>query len=423
MNSMKSSFMRWTLLSLFIAFRLSRGCKHGRMLSMISIISTIGIALGVAVLITGFSAMNGFERELKNRILARVPHGEIEAVNQPLQNWKAIVQRVEKVPGILAAAPYIHFTGLIDNGIQLRVVHLKGVSHKQENKLNTLPQCIQEDSWVHFTAGNQQIILGQGIAEALGITRGTYVTMIISNTYHDLKLLYPKRIRLHVTGILECHGALDHDLAVIPIEDAQQYLDLGTGVTGIAIKVKEVFSAHKLVHDAGKISKSYVFIRSWMNTYGYIYHDIQMIRSIMYLAIMLVIGVACFNIVATLVMVVKEKSRNIAILRTLGAKDTLIRTIFIWYGLLTGLVGALFGVVIGVAISLQLTAIIKVVEKLIGYSFLPSNIYFIDFLPSEVHVLDVIIVLTTAILFSLLASWYPARRATHIDPARILSGE
>ncbi|VTN08150.1 Lipoprotein-releasing system transmembrane protein lolE [Raoultella terrigena] len=210
---------------------------------------------------------------------------------------------------------------------------------------------------------------------------------------------------------------------MIPMPDAQQYLDMGSSVTGIAIKVTDVFHANTLVRDAGEVTNSYVYIKSWIGTYGYMYRDIQMIRAIMYLAMVLVIGVACFNIVSTLVMAVKDKSSDIAVLRTLGAKDGLIRAIFVWYGLLAGSVGSLIGVAIGVVCALKLTSIINGLESLIGHKFLSGDIYFIDFLPSELHWLDVIYVLVTALLLSLLASWYPARRASRIDPARVLSGQ
>lgn len=410
-------------LSFLTALRFSRGRKRGGMVSLISVISTIGIALGVAVLIVGLSAMNGFERELKNRILAVVPHGEIEPVKQPFKDWPSILQRVEKVPGILAAAPYINFTGLMENGAQLRAVGVKGVDPQQENQLSALPKYVQGDAWANFKSGEQQVILGKGVADALGVKQGSYVTVMIPNSDPQMKLLQPKRIRLHVTGILQLSGQLDHSLAMVPLADAQQYLDMGDSVTGIAIKVNDVFAANKLVRDAGEVTNSYVYIKSWIGTYGYMYRDIQMIRAIMYLAMVLVIGVACFNIVSTLVMAVKDKSGDIAVLRTLGAKDGFIRAIFIWYGLLTGLVGSLSGVVVGVIASLQLTNIIKGLEKLMGHSFLSGDIYFIDFLPSELHWLDVVIVLVTALVLSLLASWYPARRASRIDPARVLSGQ
>ncbi|MEW7311391.1 lipoprotein-releasing ABC transporter permease subunit LolE [Buttiauxella gaviniae] len=410
-------------LSLLIGLRFSRGRRRSGMVSLISIISTLGIALGVAVLIVGLSAMNGFERELNNRILAVVPHGEIEPVNQPFHDWSGVLQRVEKVKGIAAAAPYINFTGLVESGPNLRAIQVKGVDPAQEVRLSALPQYVQNNAWQNFKAGQQQIIIGKGVADALKVKQGDWISIMIPNSSADHKLLQPKRVRLQVEGILALSGQLDHSFAMVPMADAQGYLDMGDSVTGIAIKVNDVFNANQLVRDAGEVTNAYVYIKSWIGTYGYMYRDIQMIRAIMYLAMVLVIGVACFNIVSTLVMAVKDKSSDIAVLRTLGAKDGLIRAIFVWYGLLAGLLGSVSGVVVGVIASWQLTNIIRGIEKLIGHQFLSGDIYFIDFLPSELHWLDVFYVLITALLLSLLASWYPARRASNIDPARVLSGQ
>lgn len=411
-------------LSLLIGLRFSRGRKRSGMVSLISIISTIGIALGVAVLIIGLSAMNGFERELNNRILAVVPHGEIEPLQQPFNDWPQIERRIEKVKGIVAAAPYITFTGLIESGVNLRAVQVRGVDPVQEKRLSALPDFVRGDAWSNFSAGKQQIIIGQGVADALHVKEDSWITIMIPNADQGRnKLSSPKRIRLQVAGILRLSGQLDHSFAMIPMSDAQNYLDMGNSVTGIAIKVADVFNARQRVHDAGMAADTYVRIKNWTTTYGYMYRDIQMIRAIMYLAMVLVIGVACFNIVSTLVMAVKDKSGDIAVLRTLGAKDGLIRAIFVWYGLLAGLLGSVCGVVLGTVISLELTPIMQIIERLAGHHFLSGDIYFIDFLPSELHWLDVIYVLATALILSLLASWYPARRASNIDPARVLSGQ
>lgn len=410
-------------LSLLIGLRFSRGRRRSGMVSLISVISTLGIALGVAVLIVGLSAMNGFERELKNRVLAVVPHGDIKPVNQPFTNWQDVLPKIEKVKGIVAAAPYISFTGLVESGANLRAIEVKGVDPAQEERLSALPQYVQNHAWANFKAGRQQIIMGKGVADALKVKQGDWVSIMIPNNDGGTKLMQPKRVRLQVAGILALSGQLDHSLAMVPMQDAQGYLDMGNSVTGISIKVDDVFNAVKLVHDAGMATNSYVYISSWIGTYGYMYRDIQMIRAIMYLAMVLVIGVACFNIVSTLVMAVKDKSGDIAVLRTLGAKDGLIRAIFVWYGLLAGLLGSVSGVIVGVLASWQLTNIINFIEKLIGHNFLSGDIYFIDFLPSELHWLDVVYVLVTALLLSLLASWYPARRASNIDPARVLSGQ
>lgn len=282
---------------------------------------------------------------------------------------------------------------------------------------------MQGHAWQNFAPGKQQIILGQGVAGSLKLKQGDWLTVMIPNSDAGHKLLQPKRVRLQVAGVLKLSGMLDHSLALVPLDDAQQLLGMGENVTGIAIKTNNPFDAAAVVRQAGEVTRSYVYIRSWISTYGYMYRDIQMIRTIMYLAMVLVIGVACFNIVSTLVMAVKDKSGDIAVLRTLGAKDGLIRAIFVWYGLLAGLLGSVSGVMVGVLAAVNLTPIMHAIEAVTGYQFLSGDIYFIDFLPSELHWRDVAAVLVTSLVLSLIASWYPARRASRIDPARVLSGQ
>ncbi|CAK8738994.1 Lipoprotein-releasing system transmembrane protein LolE [Sodalis praecaptivus] len=239
-------------LSLNIALRFSRGRRRGGMVSLISVISTIGIALGVAVLIIGLSAMNGFERELNNRILAVVPHGEIEPVNPPFADWPAVLKRIEQVPGILAAAPYLNFTGLVERDDKLQAIQVKGVDPALELRLSALPRYVKGDAWSHFQAGHQQIIVGKGVTDTLKVKSGDWLTAMIPNSDPQMKLLQPKRIRLQVSGILALNGQLDHSFAMVPLADAQNYLQRGEDVGGIAIKVSDVFNANKLVRDAGR---------------------------------------------------------------------------------------------------------------------------------------------------------------------------
>lgn len=393
------------------------------MVSLVSIVSTLGIVLGVAVLIIGLSAMNGFERELNNRVLSVVPHGQIYAVEAPYQDWEFAQNVIRKTPGVQAVSPYVNFTGLLERGANLKAIQIMGVSHETESQVSALPEFILNDAWQHFEAGKQSIILGQGVANSLNVKVGDWVTIMIPNTDDSMKIQQPRRIRVQVTGIFRLSGLLDHQLALVPLADAQEYLGYGNGISGFEIKAKDPFEADKVVYDAGLKTMHHVVVKSWIGDYGYMYNDIQVVRSVMYLAMILVIGVACFNIVSTLVMAVKDKSSDIAVLRTLGAKDRQIRAIFLWYGLIGGLIGSLIGVVLGVLVSLNLTTLIKGLEVIVGHPILSGDVYFIDFLPSELHVMDVVYVLFTTVILSLLASWYPARRASKLDPARILSGQ
>lgn len=410
-------------LTLLAALRFSRGRRRTGMVSLVSIVSTLGIVLGVAVLIIGLSAMNGFERELNNRVLSVVPHGQIYAVEAPYQDWEFAQNVIRKTPGVQGVSPYVNFTGLLERGANLKAIQIMGVSHETESQVSALPEFILNDAWQHFEAGKQSIILGQGVANSLNVKVGDWITIMIPNTDDSMKIQQPKRIRVQVTGIFRLSGLLDHQLALVPLADAQEYLGYGNGISGFEIKAKDPFEADKVVYNAGLKTMHHVVVKSWIGDYGYMYNDIQVVRSVMYLAMILVIGVACFNIVSTLVMAVKDKSSDIAVLRTLGAKDRQIRAIFLWYGLIGGLVGSLIGVVLGVLISLNLTTMIKGLEVIIGHPILSGDVYFIDFLPSELHVMDVIYVLFTTVVLSLLASWYPARRASKLDPARILSGQ
>lgn len=410
-------------LTLLIAFRIIRGRSRTGVVSLISIFSTLGIVLGVAVLIIGLSAMNGFENELNSRVLSIIPHGHINFVKTPYYNWEHSEKHILSTPGIQSVSPYITFTGLLEHGAHLKAIQINGVSPDKESNVSTLPKFVLNDAWKYFKAGQHAIILGQGIANSLNIKVGDWVTIITANTKVSLKIQQPKRIRVQVSGIFFLSGVLDHKLALIPLADAQNYLDYSNGITGFEIKTDDSFNADKIIYEAAMKTMHHVIVKNWISDYGYMYNDIQTVRGIIYLAMFLVIGVACFNIVSTLVMVVKDKNSDIAILRTIGAKNKQIKAIFLWYGLLSSLIGSMIGSVIGMLTSLNLTAIIQKFEYFIGRPILSSDIYFINFLPSQLNLLDVVYVCLTTVILSLMASWYPAHQASKLDPAHILSSQ
>ncbi|VFP83296.1 lipoprotein-releasing ABC transporter permease subunit LolE [Candidatus Erwinia haradaeae] len=410
-------------LSCFIGFRFSYGRSRRGMLSLIAVISTLGIAISIAVLIISLSAMNGFERELNQRVLAVVPHCEIEPVDQNWLQWKTALQIIEMVPGVAAAAPYITFTGLLESDShKLAALQVKGVDTCLERRISSLSSYLQGSDWEKFLPGQSQVLLGKGVTERLHVNLGDWITMIVPYQNMEHKLSKPKYVRLQVTGILNFGGIRDYSLAYIPIIDAQKLLKIGNNITGIAIKAHQPFEAESLARQVGDRIDASVFLRSWISTYGYMYHDVQRIRTIIYLAIVLVIGVACFNIVSTLMMAVKDKCFEIAILRTLGAGDGLIRAIFMWYGvLLGGVVGSIIGISMGVLLSLKITSIMHVLEHLTGCRVLSGEIYFIDFLPAELQWFDVLMVFMASVALSLVATWYPARQAIRLQPAQVLS--
>ncbi|MCD9556456.1 lipoprotein-releasing ABC transporter permease subunit LolE [Photobacterium carnosum] len=410
-------------LSLYIGSRFNRSKKRNRMVSFISLSSMLGIAVGVAVIIIGLSAMNGFERELQTRVLSVIPQGELQAVQPPLNNWKPLLKQVELHPHITAAAPYVEFTALLERGSKLKAVAVRGVDPKEQLKVSELPRYVKDNAWSRFTAGKREVILGQGVATKLKLKVGDWITAMIPNTDPQMKLRAPKRIRLQVVGLLALGGQIDHSLAIVPLQDAQQYLDMGQGVSGIEMNVDNVLNAQQIVKEVGDTLPVYVYLKSWTQKYGYLYRDIQMVRTIMYLVMVLVIGVACFNIVSTLMMAVKDRAADIAILRTMGATDRLIKSIFVWHGVLSGVFGSIIGSLFGSLIAINLTYIVRVIEKIIGHRFLSGDIYFVDFLPTQLAWQDVAIVTTTAIVLSLIATWYPATRASRLHPARVLSAK
>ncbi len=410
-------------LSLFIGGRFARAKQRNKMVSFISISSTLGIAIGVAVIIIGLSAMNGFERELQNRVLSVIPHAELEGVKRPIDDWQTMMSQAKEHPKVTDAAPYVRFTALLERGSKLKAVEVRGVEPLLEASVSKLPQFIDKDAWDKFEANKQSVILGKGVADTLNVKVGDWITALIPDENSDKQLRSPKRQRLQVVGLLSLGGQVDHGLAIIPLKDAQQYINLGDSVTGVSLQVSSVLNAQDIVREVGGTLTEYVYLRSWIQKYGYLYRDIQLVRSIMYLVMVLVIGVACFNIVSTLMMAVKDRSGDIAILRTMGANDGLIKRIFVCQGIFSGVTGSLAGSALGSFVALNLTPMIKGLESLIGHQFLSGDIYFVDFLPSELVWSDVAIVTGTAIVLSAIATWYPARRASRLHPAAVLSSK
>ncbi|MCW8334733.1 lipoprotein-releasing ABC transporter permease subunit LolE [Vibrio paucivorans] len=410
-------------LSLFIGRRFSQAKQRNKMVSFISLSSTIGIAVGVAVIIIGLSAMNGFERELQNRVLSVIPHAELEGVRAPLKDWQTVVDKAEQHKQVVAAAPYVKLTALVERGAQLKAIEVRGIQPELESRVSSLADFIDQEAWSIFTAGQQSVILGQGVANTLGVAVGDYVTLMIPMADGTTKVQTPKRVRVKVAGLLALNGQIDHSLALIPLADAQRYASMQDSVTGVSIKVEPVLEATQIVREVGNTLDVYVYLRSWQQKYGFLHRDIQLVRTIMYLVMVLVIGVASFNIVSTLMMAVKDRAGEIAILRTMGATDSLIKQIFVWQGVFSGVLGSLVGSVLGTLVAMNLTALIKSLEALIGHQFLSGDIYFVDFLPSQVNFSDILLVSGTAIVLSLLATWYPSSRATKLNPASVLSSK
>ena len=410
----------------FISWRYQRSKHKNRLVSLISFFSSMGIALGVAVLIIGLSAMNGFERELNQRILAVVPHAEISSAsgqsNAPIDHWQHLAAKLKQNPQIIGVSPFVSFTALVENGAKLKVVQIKGVETALQDQVSSLGRFVLNQGWQNF-AQNGGLVLGSGIARELDVQEGDWVSLLISQQAGSENLTQPLRERIQVTGILRLDGQLDHSYALMPLAQAQQLMNYqAEQVSGVELKTADPFSIQTLDYSMLQDYPQMLYLQNWISKFGYMYRDIQLIRTVMYIAMVLVIGVACFNIVSTLIMAVKDKAGDIAIMRTLGANNGFIKRIFIWYGLQAGMKGCLIGIVLGVILALNLTALIQGLESVIGRKLLSDGIYFVDFLPTELHWQDVLLVLLSALILSLFASLYPANRAAKLQPAQVLSG-
>ena len=409
----------------FISWRYQRGKQKNPLVALIAKFSAIGIALGVAVLIVGLSAMNGFERELNQRILAVVPHIEIfsapQAKDPTIHHWQNLEKRLQQNPQIKGISPFVSFTALVENGSKLKVVQVKGVEKQAEDKVSSIGNFVQEQGWDKF-GKEGGLVLGAGIAKELDVKVGDWITLLISQQNGDEQFAQPTREPVQVTAILRLDGQLDYSYALLPLAQAQTFLTYQPDqITGVELKLDDPFSVRNLDLSMLNDYPQMLYMQNWISKFGYMYRDIQLIRTVMYIAMVLVIGVACFNIVSTLMMAVKDKQGDIAIMRTLGANNAFIKRIFIWYGLQAGMKGCLIGIVLGIILALNLTTFIQGIEWIIGKKLLSGDVYFVDFLPSELHWLDVLMVLVAALALSLMASLYPASRAAKLQPAQVLS--
>ncbi|HHP5491654.1 TPA: lipoprotein-releasing ABC transporter permease subunit LolE [Aeromonas veronii] len=407
-------------LPLFLGLRYSRSRRRNGFIAFISASSLIGIALGVMALILGLSAMNGFERELKDRVLSVVPQGELDAVERPLPDWPRLRDNLLAQPGVEAAAPVIRLNGLLEHGSALKGVQLRAVLPDLEANLSDAGKYMTGLGLCELQPGERGVILGKTIADKLGVKVGDSVALLLPQGGDQAGIKNPRREALTVVGLLEIGGQLDGLLGFMHLADAQAITGMGSDVEGFSLRVSDVLKAQSITVAAAQQFPHHVYIRSWMNSQGYLYQDIQMVRTVMYVVMLMVVAVACFNIVSTLVMAVNEKRSEIAILKTMGASPGQIRLTFVIQGMVNGVAGALLGALLGGLLSSKLTQILSVVEKLIGHRFLNPDIYFIDFLPTELHMQDLLIVTGAAILMSLVATLYPAWRASGLVPSREL---
>lgn len=405
----------------FIGRRYLRSSRGNRFVSFISIISMLGIAIGVAVLIVVLSVMNGFEREVRGRILNLTSHATISAFGAGLPEWQQTAATIDDHPEVVASAPYIEAQALLLAGSNSSGAIVTGVLAEHESKVTSITQQMSAGSFDSLTAGGYGIVLGSELAKTLGVSLGERVVLVTSLRNTTPAGVMPRMRGFKVVGIFTAGMyEFDRNLAYVNLEDAARLYRMGDHVTGLRLKLTDLFIAPRLVRELALSLGGGYYVDDWTRKHANFFRSIQLTKSALFLILLLVVAVAAFNIVSTLVMVVKDKRVDIAILRTLGASPRGILQIFMTQGMAIGLIGTAAGVALGVLISVNLETLIHGLEALLGVHFLDAKVYFISDLPATVQWPDVLKISLTTFLLCCLSTLYPAWRAARTQPAQSL---
>lgn len=412
-------------LFVFIGTRYTRAKRRNHFVSFISLTSMIGLALGVVVMIVVLSVMNGFDHEMRTRVLGMVPHATIEA-GEPIGNWQSLADKVRKNPQVLAVAPFTQMQGLLTNNGNVQKVLLNGIDPAQERKVSIIDNFMKQGKLDDLAAGDFGIVIGDKAATKLGVGIGDKVTFVAPEVTVTPAGMFPRMKRFTVTGIFHVGaGELDGYLGLTNIDDlGRLHRWKANEVQGLRLKFEDLFEAPRTSYQiAQTLGEHNYYSRDWTRTHGNLYQAIRMEKAMIGLLLLLIVAVAAFNIISTLVMVVNDKKGDIAILRTLGSTPAQIMAIFMVQGTVIGVVGTFIGAVVGIIAALNVSAAISLLEGLIGHKFLNADVYFIDYLPSQLMAEDVLMVCGAALVLSFLATLYPAWRAARTQPAEALRYE
>lgn len=411
-------------LEAYIGLRYVRAKRRNHFISFISLISILGIALGVWALITVLSVMNGFETELRDRILGMAAHATIEGLGEPLTDWRSVAERARANVHVIGAAPYISGEAMLNHRGQNTGVLVRGIDPSEENQVSELSTKMRVGRLEELKAGSFNIVIGSELATRLRVLPGDKITVIVPEATVTPAGVLPRFKRFTVVGIFEV-GMREYDtgLAVMNIDDAARLYHLGDGVTGVRLRLDDLFQAPLIVRQlVQKMPGSYL-VDDWTRQQANLFAAIRMEKRIMFLVLSLIVAVAAFNLVSTLVMVVTDKQADIAILRTLGATPRSVMGVFIVQGGVIGVVGLLLGVVTGVPTAINVETIVSTVERWFGVRFLSPDVYYISTLRGDLHWPDVWIICGVSLLLTLAATLYPAWRASRTQPAEALRYE
>jgi lipoprotein-releasing system permease protein len=411
-------------LEAFIGMRYLRAKRRNHFISFISLTSVLGIALGVTTLITVISVMNGFEKELRARILGAIAHATIQPADGSSMEWRNVIDQVEKHPEVNGAAPYIE-EGVWLQGIESSGAFVRGVNPEFEPRVSEVDEKMLSGELSDLKPGEYGIILGIGLATRLRVGPGDRVTVIAPRLKATPVGASPLMRRFTVVGAFE-FGEFENDstLALIHIEDAARLLRMPPGsIGGVRLHLEDMYRAWRVAREISDTMKGYYIVRDWTQERGNLFQAVRTERTVMWVILSLIIAVAAFNIISMLVMVVTDKQADIAILKTMGAMPGTVMRIFIIQGSLIGVIGTVMGVIGGILLAQNVGSVVPFLESLFGFSLFPSDIYYITELPSDLRTEDVIKFALMSLGMSLLATIYPSWRAAKTHPAEALSYE
>jgi lipoprotein-releasing system permease protein len=411
-------------LEVYVGLRYTRAKRRNHFISFISFSSMLGIALGVTALITVLSVMNGFEKELRERILGMASHATISRFRGPLQDWPSVAERARKHPHVIGVAPYVQGEAMLTRGRYVRGALVQGVLPSVEPEVSDIGKYMIAGSLDSLRAGEFNVLLGKGLAGALGVEIGDKVTLVAPKATSTPAGILPRLRRFTVTGIFEVkHAQYDNQLAVVNVEDAARLFQLDGGITGLRLKLDDMFLAPAIGRELAADLPGTYWVRDWTQYHANFFRALKTEKTVMFVILTLIVAVAAFNIVSALIMVVTDKEADIAILRTLGVTPGSVMLIFIVQGMLIGLIGTLLGMVGGVLLADNVETLVPAIEHLFNTKFLSPDVYYISEVPSDMRWGDVGLITAVAFLMSVVATIYPAWRASRTQPAEALRYE
>lgn len=410
-------------LALFIGLRYTKAKRKNGFISFISLISMIGLTLGVAVLITVLSVMNGFDRELKSRILGMVPQATVTS-SEIITDWQPLVEQIQSEnKEVQAVAPFIQLQGMLTAEGQVAGIMVTGVEPEYEKRVSIIENHMIAGGLNELKAGEFGIVLGETMVQSLGLQLGDQVTLVLPEATPSAAGVIPRFKRFTLVGVFRISSEIDGAMGFIQMRDAGVMLRLPEGAQGLRMKLDDIFKAQQVSYNAANIDPMRLHPSNWTQTHGNLFSAIQMEKAMIGLLLFLIVVVAAFNIVSSLVMLVTDKKSDIAILKTFGASPKLIMQVFMVQGMIIGVIGTVVGTVLGVTLALTVNDILVFISQVFGISLFDGSVYFVDYLPSQVKVSDVALITVASFLLSFLMTIYPALRASRIEPAQTLRYE